>query len=216
MDASQNPPVITYLSAVRQGHARRAAPGEVAPNGDVFVTNRESAVKKSPHNMCYVYNSSGHAALLVRRRRQGHRTVHHRPAWDQPQRRTGRWLSRPTRAASRIEAFTLTQSGGHYSSATWSYTIPSGTGNAAFVGPRGLTTTSDNHLLLADEWGFNFHEFSFTPGTTNYSATYNSTPAAPPVPGVNSPRGVRRCRQRPGLHHRLLESAHRVHERERH
>jgi sugar lactone lactonase YvrE len=57
------------------------------------------------------------------------------------------------------------------------------------VGPRGLTVTSDNHLLLTDEWGFNLHEMSFT--STGATSTVNTTPVPPPVPGVNSPRGVR-------------------------
>jgi sugar lactone lactonase YvrE len=90
----------------------------------------------------------------------------------------------------RIEAFSLTQAGGHYTGASWSYTIPSGTGSAAYVGPRGLTVTADNHLLLTDEWGYNLHEYDFTPGTTTYASTWNSTPSAPPVPGVNAPRGL--------------------------
>jgi tripartite motif-containing protein 71 len=88
----------------------------------------------------------------------------------------------------RIEAFSLTQSGGHYSAAAFAYTIPSGTGAGQFVGPRGLTVTSDNHLVLTDEWGFNLHEMTFT--ATGATSTFNSTPVAPPVPGVNSPRGV--------------------------
>jgi len=44
-------------------------------------------------------------------------------------------------------------------------------------------------LLLTDEWGFNLHEMSFT--STGATSTVNTTPVPPPVPGVNSPRGVR-------------------------
>ena len=191
VNTSQNPPVITY-AGVQFGKGTLVAPRqvEVAPNGDVFVTNRESAVKKSPHNMCYVYNSSGTLLFSFGAGGTGPGQFTTDPRGITLS-ADGTMAFATDSGGKRIEAFTLTQTGGHYSSATWSYTIPSGTGSAAFVGPRGLTTTSDNHLLLADEWGFNFHEFSFTPGTTNYSATYNSTPAAPPVPGVNSPRGVR-------------------------
>lgn len=89
----------------------------------------------------------------------------------------------------RIEAFTLVSSGGDYTSATFAYTIPSAvSGPGQFVGPRGLTTTSDNHLLLTDEWGFNLHEMTFTASAA--TSTVNTTSSAPPVPGVNSPRGV--------------------------
>ena len=89
----------------------------------------------------------------------------------------------------RIEAFNLLSSGGDYTGATFAYTIASGvSGPGQFVGPRGLTTTSDNHLLLTDEWGFNLHEMTFT--ATGATSSVNTTPTAPPVPGVNSPRGV--------------------------
>ena len=90
----------------------------------------------------------------------------------------------------RIEVFNLQSSGGDYTGATFAYTIPSAaSGPGQFVGPRGLTVTSDNHLLLTDEWGFNLHEMSFT--STGATSTVNTTPVPPPVPGVNSPRGVR-------------------------
>ncbi len=91
----------------------------------------------------------------------------------------------------RIEVFNLVQSGGHYTNAsgTFAYTIPSAaSGPGQYVGPRGLTTTSDNHLLLTDEWGFNLHEMTFT--ATSATPTVNTTPTAAPIPGVNSPRGV--------------------------
>ncbi len=89
----------------------------------------------------------------------------------------------------RVEVFNLQSSGGDYTGATFAYTIPSAVSGAGqFVGPRGLTTTSDNHLLLTDEWGFNLHEMAFT--ATGATTTVNTTPIAPPVPGVNTPRGV--------------------------
>ncbi len=90
----------------------------------------------------------------------------------------------------RIEVFNLQSSGGDYTGATFAYTIPSAaSGPGQFVGPRGLTVTSDNHLLLTDEWGFNLHEMTFT--ATAATPTVDTTPVPPPLPGVNSPRGVR-------------------------
>ena len=190
LDTSQNPPVISYGVQFGKGTLVQPRQVTVAPNGDVFVTNRESAVKKNPHNMCYVYSSSGTQLFSFGAGGKGNGQFTTDPRGITLS-ADGTLAFATDSGGKRIEAFTLTQSGGHYSSATWSYTIPSGSGSAAFVGPRGLTTTSDNHLLLADEWGFNFHEFSFTPGTTSFTSTYNSTPTTPPIPGVNSPRGVR-------------------------
>ncbi len=88
----------------------------------------------------------------------------------------------------RIEVFNLASSGADYTGATFAYTIPSGTGSGQFVGPRGLTTTSDNHLLVTDEWGFGLHELSFT--STGATPTRDLFEVPPPLPGVNSPRGV--------------------------
>ena len=89
----------------------------------------------------------------------------------------------------RVEVFNLQSSGGDYTAWTFAYTIPSAaSGSGQFVGPRGLTTTSDNHLVLTDEWGFNLHEMTFSP--TGVTGEVDTTPTAPPVPGVNSPRGV--------------------------
>ena len=114
--------------------------------------------------MCYVYSSSG--TLLFSFGAGGRATDSSAPTRVASASATTGPRVCDRHGGDRIEVFTLAQSGGHYSSATLSYTIPSGTGNAAFVGPRGLTTTADNHLLLTDEWGYNYHEFSFTPGTT--------------------------------------------------
>ena len=189
LNPSPNPPVVTYLSQFGKGDLVQPRQVTVGPNGDVFVTNRESALKKSPHNMCYVYSSSGALLFSFGAGGKGSGQFSTDPRGISLS-DDGTLAFATDTGGDRIEAFTLAQSGGHYSSATWSYTIPSGTGNAAFVGPRGLTTTADNHLLLTDEWGYNYHEFSFTPGTTTYAATYNSTPTTPPVPGVNAPRGV--------------------------
>ena len=91
--------------------------------------------------------------------------------------------------SKRVEVFSLQSNGTDYTGATFAYTIPSAVSGAGqFVGPRGLTATSDNHLLLTDEWGFNLHEMTFT--ATGATPTVNTTPVPPPVPGVNSPRGV--------------------------
>jgi len=185
-------PTLSFSYDLQFGKGTLVAPRQVtvAPNGDVLVTNRESASKKSPHNMCYVYNSSGTELFSFGAAGTGGGQFTTDPRGISVS-ADGTMAFATDSGGKRVEVFTLTQSGGNYSGATWSYTIPSGTGSAAFVGPRGLTPTSDNHLLVADEWGFNFHVFSFTPGSTSYTATYNSTPTAPPVPGVNSPRGVR-------------------------
>jgi sugar lactone lactonase YvrE len=89
----------------------------------------------------------------------------------------------------RVEVFNLQSSGGDYTAWTFAYTIPSAvSGPGQFVGPRGLSTTTDNHLVLSDEWGFNLHEMTFT--STAVANEVDTTPTAPPVPGVNSPRGV--------------------------
>jgi DNA-binding beta-propeller fold protein YncE len=89
----------------------------------------------------------------------------------------------------RVEVFNLQSSGGDYTGWTFAYTIPSAVSGAGqFVGPRGLATTSDNHLVLTDEWGFNLHEIAFT--ATGVTSEVDTTPTSPPVPGVNSPRGV--------------------------
>ncbi len=42
--------------------------------------------------------------------------------------------------------------------------------------------------MLTDEWGFGLHEFTFT--ATSATSTRNLFETGPPVPGVDSPRGV--------------------------
>ncbi|MFI5285496.1 MAG: NHL repeat-containing protein [Candidatus Dormibacteria bacterium] len=189
LNPSVSPPTVAYSLQFGNGTLVQPRQVAVAPNGDVFVTNRESALKKSPHDMCYVYTSSGTLLFHFGSGGTGNGQFTNDPRGISIS-ADGTLAFATDSGGKRVEAFTLTQSGGHYSSAAWSYSIPSGTGNAALVGPRGLTTTSNNHLMVTDEWGFNLHEYSFTPGTTTYTSTYNSTPAPPPVPGVDSPRGV--------------------------
>jgi sugar lactone lactonase YvrE len=88
----------------------------------------------------------------------------------------------------RIEVFALASSGADYTGATFAYTIASGTASGQFVGPRGLTTTSDNHLLVTDEWGFGLHELRFT--SAGATPTRDLFGTAPPLPGVDAPRGL--------------------------
>ena len=163
---------------------------EVAPNGDVLVTNRPPNQK---HNYYYVYSQ---LRQVPRVRLRGHRApgTASSPTTPvaSPSAPTAARSSPPTREAtgsrrspSPRAAATTPRPPGPTPSPT-----PAGRAAAAFVGLRGLTTTADDHLMVADEWGFDLHEFSFTPGTTTYASTYNNVPTAPPVPGVNAPRGV--------------------------
>ena len=181
-------PTYTYMTSFGAGTLNQPRQVEVAPNGDLLVTNRPPNKK---HNYYYAYTSSGtlEFGFGVTGSGSGQFTNDPRGVAISAD---GSTVFATNSGGDRVEAFTLTQSGGHYTSAAWSYTIanPGGTGGEPFVGLRGLTTTADNHLLVADEWGFDLHEFSFTPGTTSYNSTYNNVPTAPPVPGVNAPRGI--------------------------
>ncbi len=58
-------------------------------------------------------------------------------------------------------------------------------GPTTFVGPRGLAVTADGDLLVTDEWNFSLKEFTLA-GT--FLRKLFASP--PPVPGVNSPRGI--------------------------
>jgi DNA-binding beta-propeller fold protein YncE len=179
---SGSPPSYTYLTSFGSGTLNEPRQVAVAPNSDVLVMNARDHV-------CDVYSSSGVLETSFGSLGTGNGQFTDDPrgvavSFD------GTLAFVTDSGGKRIEAFSLTQAGGHYTGATWSYTIPSGTGSAAYVGPRGLTVTADNHLLLTDEWGYNLHEYDFTPGTTTYASTWNSTPSAPPVPGVNAPRGL--------------------------
>lgn len=63
-----------------------------------------------------------------------------------------------------------------------------GTGAKRLVDARGLTTTPDGVVVVADEWAFAVKEWAYTKtGATFQRQLFGS---APPVPGVNSPRGV--------------------------
>ena len=177
-----------YLTSFGTGTLNQPRQVEVAPNGDVLVTNRPPNKK---HNYYYVYSSSGVLEFGFGVTGSGNGDFTNDPRGVAVS-ADGSTVFATNSGGDRVEAFTLTQSGGHYTSATWSYTIPNpgGTGGQPFVGLRGLTTTADNHLMVTDEWGYDLHEFSFTPGTTTYASTSNNVPTAPPVPGVNAPRGV--------------------------
>ena len=181
-------PTYTHLTSFGSGTLNQPRQVEVAPNGDVLVTNRPQNKK---HNYYYVYTSSGTLEFGFGVTGSGSGQFTNDPRGVAVS-KDGSMVFATNSGGDRVEAFTLAQSGGHYTSATWSYTIPNpgGTGGQPFVGLRGLTTTADNHLMVTDEWGYDVHEFSFTPGTTTYSSTYNNVPTAPPVPGVNAPRGV--------------------------
>jgi DNA-binding beta-propeller fold protein YncE len=181
-------PAYTYLNSFGAGTLNQPRQVEVAPNSDVVVTNRPPNKK---HNYYYVYSSAGTLEFGFGVTGSGSGEFTNDPRGVAVS-ADGSTVFATDSGGDRVEAFTLTQSGGHYTSATWSYTIsnPGGTGGQPFVGLRGLTTTADNHLMVADEWGFDLHEFSFTPGTTTYVSTYNSPPTSPPVPGVNAPRGI--------------------------
>ena len=171
----------TYMTSFGQGSLNQPRQVTVAPNGDVFVMNARN-------HTCDIYSSAG--TLL---KQFGSLGTGPGQFTDDPRgvavSADGTLAFITDSGGKRIEVFSLTQSGGHYTNAAFAYTIPSAaSGPGQFVGPRGLTTTSDNHLLLTDEWGFNLHEMTFT--STNATSTVNTTPVAPPVPGVNSPRGV--------------------------
>lgn len=170
-----------FISSFGQGSLNQPRQVAVAPNSDVFVMNARN-------HTCDIYSSAGTLLLQFGSLGKGNGQF-----TDDPRGVAisvdGNLAFVTDSGGKRIEAFTLTQAGGHYSGAAFAYTIPSAaSGSGQFVGPRGLTTTSDNHLLLTDEWGFNLHEMTFT--ATGATPTVNTTPVAPPVPGVNSPRGV--------------------------
>ncbi len=173
--------VYTYITSFGQGSLNQPRQVTVAPNSDVFVMNARN-------HTCDIYSSAG--TLL---KQFGSLGTGPGQFTDDPRgvavSADGTLAFITDSGGKRIVVFSLTQSGGHYTNATPAYIIPSAaSGPGQFVGPRGLTVTSDNHLLLTDEWGFNLHEMTFT--STGATPTVNTTPVAPPVPGVNSPRGV--------------------------
>ena len=170
----------TYMTSFGQGSLNQPRQVTVAPNSDVFVMNARN-------HTCDVYNSSGTFLFNF-----GSLGTGPGQFTDDPRgvavSADGTLAFVTDSGGKRVVVFSLTQSGGHYSAAAPAYTIPSGTGAGQFVGPRGLSVTSDNHLVLTDEWGFNLHEMTFT--STGVANVVNTTPTAPPIPGVNSPRGV--------------------------
>jgi DNA-binding beta-propeller fold protein YncE len=176
-----------YISSFGQGSLNQPRQVAVAPNGDIFVMNARN-------HTCDIYSggATGNDTLIKQFGSQG---TGPGQFTDDPRgvavSADGTLAFVTDSGGKRIEAFNLVQSGGHYTNAsgTFAYTIPSAvSGPGQFVGPRGLTTTSDNHLLLTDEWGFNLHQMTFT--ATGVANPVDTTPTAPPVPGVNSPRGV--------------------------
>ena len=185
-----SPPTFAYLGSFGTGTLHAPRQVAVAPNGDVLVMNRPQNKTESE---CYVYRATSTSATLefgfgTSGKANGQFT-------DDPRgvavSADGTLAFATDSGGKRVEVFSLTQSGGHYTSAAWTATIPQGTGSGAFVGPRGLTVTADNHLLLTDEWGYNLHEYSFSETPTfSATSTLDSTPTAPPVPGVNAPRGL--------------------------
>ncbi|MGP8159778.1 MAG: hypothetical protein ACLQGJ_00945 [Candidatus Dormibacteria bacterium] len=185
-----SPPSYTYLGSFGTGTLHEPRQVAVAPNGDVLVMNRPQNKNESE---CYVYRATSTSATLEFG--FGKSGTASGEFTDDPRgvavSADGTLAFATDSGGKRVEVFPLTQSGGHYTSAGSAYTIPQGTGNGAFVGPRGLTVTANNDLLLTDEWGYNLHEFSFTE-TPTFSATsiLDTTPTKPPVPGVNAPRGL--------------------------
>ena len=170
-----------YISEFNAGGTlNRPRQVTVAPNSDVLVMNARA-------HECDVFNGAG--ALLFSFGSQG--------TGD------GQFTNDPRGVAvsadgtlafvtdsggKRVEVFTLASSGASYTGATFAFTIASGTGTGQFAGPRGLTTTSDNHLVVTDEWGFGLHELSFTP--TGATPARDLFGGPPPLPGVDSPRGL--------------------------
>jgi DNA-binding beta-propeller fold protein YncE len=64
-----------------------------------------------------------------------------------------------------------------------------GVGACTMENPRGLTATSDNKLLVTDEWGFGVDQFDVTnPASPTCSHAWFGHAA--PVGGFNSPRGL--------------------------
>lgn len=171
----------TYISSFGTGTLNQPRQVTVAPNSDVLVMNARN-------HQCDVFNSSGTLLFAFGSLGTGNGQFTDDPRGVSVS-QNGSIAFVTDSGGKRIEAFTMLSSSGQYTGANFKYTISSGTGAGQFVGPRGLTTTSNNHLVLADEWGFGLHEMTFT--STGATPTRNLFEVAPPLPGVNSPRGVR-------------------------
>jgi sugar lactone lactonase YvrE len=152
----------------------------VSPNGDVFVINARN-------HECDVFNRAGALLFTFGSQGTGDGQFTNDPRGVSIS-ADGTLAFVTDSGGKRVEAFTLLSSGGDDTGATFAYTIASGTGEGQFVGPRGLTATSDNHLLVTDEWGFGLHELSFTSSAATPARNLFGT--GPPLPGVNAPRGV--------------------------
>lgn len=67
-------------------------------------------------------------------------------------------------------------------------------GGASLTDVRGIAATSGNHLVATDEWGYRLAEFDIsslaTSGCGSVTTIRTLFGGAPPVPGVNSPRGM--------------------------
>ncbi len=152
----------------------------VAPNSDVLVMNARN-------HECDVFSDTGKLLFTFGSQGTGNGQFTDDPRGVSVS-QNGNLAFVTDSGGKRVEVFRLTSNGTNYTKAAFAYTIPSGAGAAQFVGPRGLTTTADGHLLLTDEWGFGLHEFSFT--ATGATPTRNLFGTAAPVPGVDAPRGV--------------------------
>jgi sugar lactone lactonase YvrE len=169
----------TYLSKFGQGTLNQPRQVSIAPNGEVFVMDARN-------HQVVIFDSNGNQLATF-----GGPSYFTQDPRGIDISSDGTMAFATDSGGKRIQVFSLAMSGGQYTGGTFMYSIPSGTGNGAFVGPRGLTVTADNHLLLTDEWGFDVHEFSFVPGTSTFTSTWNSAPTPPAVPGVDAPREVR-------------------------
>ncbi len=152
----------------------------VAPNSDVLVMNARD-------HQCDVFNSGGSLLFSFGSQGTGDGQFTNDPRGVSVS-ADGTLAFVTDSGGKRVEVFNLTSSGADYTGATFAYTIASSTGSGQFIGPRGLTTTSDNHLLVTDEWGFGLHELSFT--STGATPTRDLFGVPAPLPGVDSPRGL--------------------------
>jgi sugar lactone lactonase YvrE len=169
----------TYMSKFGQGTLNQPRQVSIAPNGEVFVMDARN-------HQVVIFDSNGNQLATF-----GGPSYFTQDPRGIDISADGTMAFATDSGGKRVQVFSLTMSGGQYTGGTFMYSIPSGTGSGAFVGPRGLTVTADNHILLTDEWGFDVHEFSFVPGTSTFTSTWNSTPTPPAVPGVDAPREVR-------------------------
>jgi sugar lactone lactonase YvrE len=152
----------------------------VTPNSDVLVMNARD-------HECDVFNDAGVLLFTFGSQGKGDGQFTNDPRGISVS-ADGTLAFVTDSGGKRVEVFNLLSDGGDYTGATFAYTIAPATPGDQFIGPRGLTTTSDDHLLVTDEWGFGLHELSFT--STGATPTRDLFGVAPPLPGVNAPRGV--------------------------